>query len=84
MIQFIEDARNPDIYTRMLMEGVQQSNSYVKGKTEALAGFRDCLAEEMLAEWPEMAGSIRTVLQTGKESSQAPNGNQSPLVNGKG
>lgn len=61
----------------MLMEGVQQSNAYARGKSEALASFRDCLADAMLAEWPEMEQSVRNVLQAGNKSENTTNGTES-------
>lgn len=35
----------------------------MKGKSEAFAGFRDALAEEMVKAWPEMKADVDKVLQ---------------------
>lgn len=44
------------------MEAVQRSNQYLKGKSEAFAGFRDVLAEEMIKAIPECKGDVEKVL----------------------
>ena len=44
------------------MEAVQRSNSYLKGKSEAFAGFRDMLAEEMIKAIPDCKGNVEKVL----------------------
>ena len=44
------------------MEAVQRSNSYLKGKSEAFAGFRDMLAEEMIKAIPESKEDVDKVL----------------------
>ena len=62
IIAYVEEGRNPDIYTREFVELVQRGNAYVRGKSEALLGFRDALAEEVGAEWPECEGWVRGVV----------------------
>ena len=44
------------------MEAVQKSNQYLKGKSEAFAGFRDVLAEEMIKAIPECKGDVERIL----------------------
>ena len=44
------------------MEAVQRSNQYLKGKSEAFAGFRDILAEEMIKAIPECKGDVERIL----------------------
>lgn len=44
------------------MEAVQRSNQYLKGKSEAFAGFRDMLAEEMIKAIPECKGDVEKIL----------------------
>ena len=62
IIDYIDQGRNPDIYTRELVEAVQRSNQYLKGKSEAFAGFRDILAEEMIKAIPECKGDVERIL----------------------
>ncbi|KAI9874337.1 MAG: RNA polymerase II mediator complex subunit [Pleopsidium flavum] len=63
IIAYVEDGRNPDIYTREFVELVQKGNQYLKGKTEAFASFRDVLAEEMSSAMPEVRGEVERVLE---------------------
>ncbi|MCJ1315752.1 RNA polymerase II mediator complex subunit [Xylographa vitiligo] len=62
IIAYVEEGRNPDIYTREFVELVQRGNAYVRGKSEALRRFRDALAEEVCSEWPECGGWVRAVV----------------------
>ncbi|KAL8881953.1 MAG: hypothetical protein Q9198_000958 [Flavoplaca austrocitrina] len=63
IIDYVDSGRNPDIYTREFIELVQKSNQYLKGRSEALTGFRDVLAEEMVKAWPEMKTDVYNVLE---------------------
>lgn len=63
IIDYIDHGRNPDIYTRELVEAVQRSNQYLKGKSEAFAGFRDILAEEMVKGIPSCKEDVERVLE---------------------
>ncbi len=48
------------------MEAVQRSNQYLKGKSEAFAGFRDMLAKEMIRGIPECKGDVERILEGSK------------------
>ena len=50
LVEYVERGRNPDIYTRMFVEGTRRNNQLLRGKMAAFAGFRDVLAEEMRGE----------------------------------
>lgn len=41
---------------------MQRSNQYLKGKSEAFAGFRDMLAEEMIKGIPECKEDVEKIL----------------------
>ena len=62
LLAYIDEGRNPDIYTREFVELVQKGNKYLKGKSQALADFRDELAKQMVDEWPEMNDAVQRVL----------------------
>ena len=49
LIGYVENGRNPDIYTREFVEGTRRTNQIMRGKTTAFASFRDILAGEMEA-----------------------------------
>ncbi|KAI4192421.1 MAG: hypothetical protein LQ350_008657 [Teloschistes chrysophthalmus] len=74
IIEYVDEGRNPDIYTREFVELVQKSNQYMKGKSEAFAGFRDALAQEIVKAWPEMKADVDQVLREG-EANTAPQTN---------
>ena len=49
IIAYVEQGRNPDIYTREFVELVQKRNSMLKGKIEAFQSFAGILEEDMIA-----------------------------------
>jgi len=66
IIDYVDAARNPDIYTREFVELVQRGNQDLKGKKEAFGSFRDVLATEMRSAMPECRREVdRAVLATG-------------------
>lgn len=42
---------------------MQRSNQYLKGKSEAFAGFRDMLAEEIVKGIPECKEDVQRILE---------------------
>ncbi|KAK5110056.1 hypothetical protein LTR62_006300 [Meristemomyces frigidus] len=58
VIQYIEQARNPDVYTREFVEAVMKWNQQLKGRSEAFARFRDILAREMMSGIPEVREDV--------------------------
>ncbi|KAJ5996768.1 hypothetical protein N7522_008428 [Penicillium canescens] len=66
IIDYVDSARNPDIYTREFVELVQRGNQDLRGKREAFASFRDVLAREMRSAMPECRGEVdRVVVASG-------------------
>ncbi|EEP77201.1 conserved hypothetical protein [Uncinocarpus reesii 1704] len=63
IIDYVDAARNPDIYTREFVELVQKSNQDLKGKMEAFASFRDVLAKEMASAMPECKKEVEKVVK---------------------
>ncbi|KAI9367606.1 mediator of RNA polymerase II transcription subunit 10 [Aspergillus egyptiacus] len=63
IIDYVDAARNPDIYTREFVELVQRGNQDLKGKKEAFASFRDVLAREMRSAMPEVRGEVERVVR---------------------
>ncbi|KAK1141101.1 RNA polymerase II mediator complex subunit [Aspergillus melleus] len=63
IIDYVDAARNPDIYTREFVELVQRGNQDLKGKQEAFASFRDVLAREMRSAMPECRGEVEKVVR---------------------
>ncbi|OXV06831.1 hypothetical protein Egran_05403 [Elaphomyces granulatus] len=70
IIDYVDAARNPDIYTREFVELVQRGNQDLKGKKEAFASFRDVLAREMRSAMPECRREVdKVVMATGGKGS---------------
>jgi mediator of RNA polymerase II transcription subunit 10 len=66
LIEYVDTGRNPDIYTREIVEVTRKANQLLKGKMEAFSSFRDVLAHEMGNAMPELAEEIeRVVFNTG-------------------
>ena len=63
IIGYVEDGRNPDIFTREFVEVVMRFNQAQKGRSEALALFRDILGEQIAVGIPEMRGDVRKAVE---------------------
>ncbi|KAE8340153.1 hypothetical protein BDV24DRAFT_164604 [Aspergillus arachidicola] len=64
IIDYVDAARNPDIYTREFVELVQRGNQDLKGKREAFAEFRDVLAREVRSAVPGCRGEVDRVMES--------------------
>lgn len=62
VIQYVEDGRNPDIYTREFVELVIKQNQMMKGKRRAFAAFRDVLATRIVVAFPELQEDVTRVV----------------------
>ncbi|KAI2639775.1 mediator complex, subunit Med10 [Hypomontagnella submonticulosa] len=62
LIQYVDNGRNPDIYTREFVELVRRGNQLMRGKQGAFASFRDVLAAEMDRAMPELRDDTARVL----------------------
>ena len=61
---YVQEGRNPEIYTREFVEVVMRQNQKLKGKADAFAQFRDILAREWSSASPEMKPQIRQVVES--------------------
>lgn len=66
LVQYVENGRNPDIYTREFVELVRRGNQLMKGKMNAFAQFRDVLADHVERGMPELREDVGRVLEGGK------------------
>ncbi|KAH6636068.1 mediator of RNA polymerase II transcription subunit 10 [Chaetomium tenue] len=62
LIQYVENGRNPDIYTREFAELVRRMNQLARGKMHAFRDFRDVLAREMESALPELRADVKVVV----------------------
>ncbi|KAK1249847.1 hypothetical protein MKX08_009850 [Trichoderma sp. CBMAI-0020] len=63
LLEYVENGRNPDIYTREFVELVRRGNQLMRGKQSAFASFRDVLAEQMSSAMPELREDVAKVLE---------------------
>lgn len=74
-MEYVENGRNPDIYTREFVELVRRGNQLMRGKMRAFGEFRDVLAREMVSAMPEVRGDVeRVVGETGGKVEVGVNG----------
>ncbi|KAJ9629884.1 RNA polymerase II mediator complex subunit [Taxawa tesnikishii (nom. ined.)] len=64
VIGYVENSRNPDIYTREFVELAQKLNQQLKGRSQAFADFRDILAREMTSALPDCRDDIRKIVES--------------------
>ncbi|KAI8627441.1 mediator complex, subunit Med10 [Xylariaceae sp. FL1651] len=65
LVQYVDNGRNPDIYTREFVELVRRGNQLMRGKQSAFASFRDVLAGEIENAMPELRDdALRVVAAT--------------------
>lgn len=63
VVQYIEDGRNPDIYTREFVEAIRRSNQYQRAKMQGLKQLRDSLAEKIAEEFPDLEPSVQNIVK---------------------
>ena len=87
ILSYVDEGRNPDIYSREFVETVQRGNVMLKGRAQGLAGFRDALRDELVELWGEEGKDVVDGLvvdgkgrENGVEKRAAENGVE---INGK-
>ena len=63
ILEYVENGRNPDIYTREFVELVQRINQTLKGKEEGFGRFSNILAEEIKNGIPDLADGVDAVME---------------------
>ncbi|ODV84203.1 hypothetical protein CANARDRAFT_201348 [[Candida] arabinofermentans NRRL YB-2248] len=61
IINYIEDGRNPDVYTREFVEVVRKVNQYLNGKSAAFEQFRNLLGDKIKQEFPELESEVESI-----------------------
>jgi mediator of RNA polymerase II transcription subunit 10 len=62
VITYVQEGRNPDIYTREFVELGMRNNQRLRGKTAAFAQFRDIFAGEISGGVPELGSDVSKVV----------------------
>ncbi|KAL6950749.1 RNA polymerase II mediator complex subunit [Hanseniaspora vineae] len=63
VLQYIEDGRNPDVYTREFVEAIQLANNYQREKQKAMKLLRDSLAEQIKKEFPDLEQQVEGIVK---------------------
>lgn len=63
VLTYIEDGRNPDIYTREFVEVTAKSNARLRGKMLAFADLLRILGEKLVEEFPHLAQGVQSIEQ---------------------
>ncbi|CAH6722680.1 mediator of RNA polymerase II transcription subunit 10 [[Candida] jaroonii] len=61
VINYIEDGRNPDIYTREFIEVNAKSNARLKGRMQNFGKLRDILGDKLVSEFPDLKETIEGI-----------------------
>ncbi|KAI1133016.1 transcription factor subunit Med10 of mediator complex-domain-containing protein [Nemania abortiva] len=76
LVSYVDNGRNPDIYTREFVELVRRGNQLMRGKQNAFASFRDVLAGQIEAAMPELRDdAARVVAATNGAGNNSNNNN---------
>lgn len=71
LLEYVENGRNPDIYTREFVELVRRGNQLMRGKSNSFGAFRDVLAKNMAKANPELRDDVIKVLEATGSSKAA-------------
>lgn len=63
VIGYIEEGRNPDVYTREFAELTKKQNQFIKGKMHAMEQFQSALASEIKQMYPDMSDSVDDIVK---------------------
>ncbi|KAA8917319.1 hypothetical protein TRICI_000535 [Trichomonascus ciferrii] len=63
IVEYIENGRNPDVYTREFVELLAKQNQYVNGKMHAMNNFRNILSAQIKDAYPDLESSINDINQ---------------------
>lgn len=63
VISYIEDGRNPDIYTREFIEVNAKNNARLKGKMNGFKQLRNVFGEKLKLEFPELSNSVDNIIE---------------------
>ncbi|GMG23572.1 unnamed protein product [Ambrosiozyma monospora] len=66
IINYIEDGRNPDIYTREFVEVVRKINQHLNGKSLAFEKFQNMLGHSIVKEFPDLEKQVEEITKRTK------------------
>ncbi|CDR37597.1 CYFA0S01e12970g1_1 [Cyberlindnera fabianii] len=63
VLQYVEDGRNPDVYTREFVETTRKANQHLRGKMMAMRDLRDVLGKKIASEFPELGDVVQDIIK---------------------
>lgn len=83
LLEYVENGRNPDIYTREFVELVRRGNQLMRGKMQAFASFQHVLAQNMATAMPELRDDVAQILEaTGSSRAALSSSTAAAYMNG--
>ncbi|CAH2080249.1 unnamed protein product [Thlaspi arvense] len=82
VLNLIDDGKNPDEFTRDVLNGCIARNQVTKGKTDAFKGMRKHMMEELEQTFPDEVDSYREMRATSAAETKRMAQSQSVLPNG--
>ncbi len=79
IIDYVDDGRNPDIFTRDFVENVQRGNAVINGKQQAFRDFTEIYAQALKEGIPGTSRQVDKVMENlgfGKATGESANGSQ--------
>lgn len=70
VLQYIEEGRNPDVYTREFVEAIRRSNQYQRAKMHGLKQLRNTLADKIVEEFPDMELQVKDIIRRTNSNNQ--------------
>lgn len=61
---YVENSRNPDIFTREFVETVQRMNQMLNGRVDAYRMLQEQLARQISSAIPELKEDVTTVVES--------------------
>lgn len=61
ILQYIDNGRNPDVYSREFVELVIKQNQSVSGTADALKSFQNILSAEIASQFPELHEEVQKI-----------------------
>ena len=63
-MSYVENSRNPDIFTREFVETVQRMNQMLNGRVDAYRMLQEQLAWQVSSAIPELKEDVTTVVES--------------------
>jgi mediator of RNA polymerase II transcription subunit 10 len=64
VISYVENSRNPDIFTREFVETVQRMNQMLNGRVDAYRMLQQQLARQISSAIPELKDDVTSIVES--------------------